>query len=196
MDILLTMSLLVVLAALAWPSMGRPLANQRLRKAADQIRSEMTRARVKAMSTGRTYVFQYSPNEERYSLRSFGEGESLSDDAIRGGGSLESGPLGQEGRPASERPLPDGVTFDAASYPETPSASSIVAGDLADPAGGAAFGVDSPPTAIRFYADGTTSSARVRLKNEFGRSIELRLRGLTGVITVGEVTATAEVPQP
>ncbi len=37
---------------------------------------------------------------------------------------------------------------------------------------------------IFFYPDGTTSTSRLRLENEFGRAIELSLRGLTGVASV------------
>jgi hypothetical protein len=38
---------------------------------------------------------------------------------------------------------------------------------------------------IFFYPDGTTSTAVVRLQNQYDRMIELSLRGLTGVAIVG-----------
>ena len=41
---------------------------------------------------------------------------------------------------------------------------------------------------IFFYPDGTTSTAAVLLKNETGRCIEARLRGLTGTGTITEIT--------
>jgi hypothetical protein len=45
---------------------------------------------------------------------------------------------------------------------------------------------------IFFYPDGTTSSVRLWLRNKDGRMIELYLRGLTGVVKVGNVTTTAQ----
>ena len=45
---------------------------------------------------------------------------------------------------------------------------------------------------ILFYPDGTTSSARLMLKNKQNRRIELALRGLTGVVTVGQLRSTEE----
>ena len=41
---------------------------------------------------------------------------------------------------------------------------------------------------IFFYPDGTTSTAAVLLKNESGRCIEVRLRGLTSTCTTTEIT--------
>jgi len=46
---------------------------------------------------------------------------------------------------------------------------------------------------ICFYPDGTADSASVWLENEKGRRMEVRLRGLTGVVTVGSLSAAEEV---
>jgi len=51
-------------------------------------------------------------------------------------------------------------------------------------------------TPILFYPDGTTSTARLLLRNEYDRSIELSLRGLTGVARVGELKTVAEQELP
>ena len=42
---------------------------------------------------------------------------------------------------------------------------------------------------IFFYPDGTASTAAVLLKNELGRCIEVRLRGLTGTTTITGITS-------
>ena len=39
---------------------------------------------------------------------------------------------------------------------------------------------------VFFFPDGTTSTATLILENKYQRRIELSLRGLTGVITVGD----------
>ncbi len=49
---------------------------------------------------------------------------------------------------------------------------------------------------IFFYPDGTTSSARLMLRNKDGRVIELVMRGLTGIVKVGEVTIAAAQGNP
>ena len=43
---------------------------------------------------------------------------------------------------------------------------------------------------IFFYSDGTCSDAQVQLANEYGSTITLSLRGLTGVVTVRESVST------
>lgn len=182
------MSLLVVLASLTWPAMSRPLAVQRLRKAADQVRADWTRARVKAMSSGRTYVFQYSPDADRYSIQPVAAGDMASEDASLGGGELGI-PAGQGTGTVNERALPEGITFYGDLDDQQDSSTLADALPGLDAAGGAILAGDSPTSEVRFLPDGTTSTARVVLKNEYGRSIELSLRGLTGVVTVGEVQA-------
>ena len=45
---------------------------------------------------------------------------------------------------------------------------------------------------IFFYPDGSTTTAAMLLKNEAGRCIEVRLRGLTGTTMVTEITLTRD----
>ena len=47
-------------------------------------------------------------------------------------------------------------------------------------------------TPIFFYPDGSTSTAAMLLKNEAGRCIEVRLRGLTGTGTVTDISLTTD----
>lgn len=47
-------------------------------------------------------------------------------------------------------------------------------------------------TPIFFYPDGSTSTAAILLKNEAGRCIEVRLRGLTGIGTVTGITSITD----
>ena len=85
--------------------------------------------------------------------------------------------------------LPEGITF----YADDPA--------LDAPAGTAAGGSDEPPLGaqvwsdpILFCPDGTTSGARLQLKNDYDCTIELSLRGLTGTVTVGEVQSVGDSP--
>lgn len=184
-EVLLTLSLMVVLASLSWPSLARPMANQALRSAADGVRTSWAKARVAAMSTGRTYVFR-APEADHYLVECHVAPEAAAEMSeaevagVQGGSELDSGP-----QLAEEHRLPDRVCF--------VGGQTVV--DARDQA--AAMSSNSSPDAaltqvdpIFFYPDGTTSTARVQLQNEYGRMMELSLRGLTGVATVSAIEET------
>jgi hypothetical protein len=177
------------------------MAAQRLRDSADQVRTEWVRARVEAMSSGHTQVFRFTPEGDAYTIDAYAsEDDSTAETA--------ASPLGRVGldieEPAAsrsqQRRLPDKVQFvaDQAAgqsagqrgslgsrlpdfgIPSTPSGAGSAAGTLATGDAG-----QSPP--IFFYADGTCSDAQVWLRNEYGQTVSLSLRGLTGVVLVSEV---------
>jgi Tfp pilus assembly protein FimT len=185
-EVVLALCLLVVLASITWPALDRPMADHRLRKAADLVRVEWSRARVKAMSTGETQVFRFSPETERYAIEAQAGPEYVGDatDASTG--------FGAEAETTSvlkvtEQTLPDKITFVSGETAEEGStmALSMDTQGLSD----AENGWSDP---IQFYPDGTTSTATVVLKNEFDRTIQLSLRGLTGLATVGKVKSGEE----
>ena len=63
-EVMLVLALLVVIGALIWPAVKGPFEGQRLRKAGDQVRAEWTRARTRAMKSGRTQVFQFQTGKD------------------------------------------------------------------------------------------------------------------------------------
>ena len=188
LEMLLVLCLLSVLVALAWPSLNRPMANQRLRKAADRVRAEWGRARVEAMSSGQTYLFRYVPETDRYSIQCRA-GPDFAPDVTDGEG---VGVVGEEMSPPAaprqtERTLPDGVTF-VAGQTKVDTRSQMIESQV----GGLQTVEGGWSRPVLFYPDGTTSSARLLLKNKHDRYIELALRGLTGVVTVGQLHAAEE----
>ena len=188
-EVLLVLCLLVAIASIAWPSLERPLSNQRLRKSADLVRVVWGRARIRAMSTGETLVFRYSIEGDRYSIQTYAGPESVagaqSADGLAGASNYETDPafmLGAEPR------LPEKMTFLSGETATDVRAESLTLEEAPSVDGGQGW---SEP--ILFYPDGSASTATVVLKNEYERSIELSLRGLTGVITVGEVYSAEEL---
>jgi prepilin-type N-terminal cleavage/methylation domain-containing protein len=180
-EVLLVLALLVVLASIAWPALQRPLSGQRLRKSADAVRVVWARSRVKAMSTGQTLVFRYSVEGDRYSLQ-YHAGPEFSSDTL----SEESETFPSGADPSAfvfghEAKLPEGVVFMLGETAEDTRATSLVLEEAPMAEAGTAW---SEP--ILFYPDGTSSTVRLVLRNEFDRAIELSLRGLTGVVTMGE----------
>ncbi len=196
LEVLLTLCLLVILAALTWPAVGRPMATQRLREGADRVRSAWVQARVKAMSSGRLQVFRVAPEGDGFLVDSQ-SGEDDSSTPTQAGPGEVAGGLGDAAAPRSQsHRLPERVRFVAAQTAYDPRAAMAAAGAAAS-ADMAASGNPGPGLSdpIYFFADGTSSSVQVRLTNEYNQTIDLALRGLTGVVTVGEVGA-AEAGSP
>jgi hypothetical protein len=79
--------------------------------------------------------------------------------------------------------LPKGIVFRGCEIENDSRAMTAGAGSTDN---SAAAGWSAP---IYFYPDGTSSNARLQICNDRNSAIELALRGMTGVVTVGEVVA-------
>jgi prepilin-type N-terminal cleavage/methylation domain-containing protein len=189
LEVMLTLCLLVIVAALAWPALDKPFAGMRLRKAADQIRAAWAGARVEAMNCGETYLFQYAVDEGRFRIEPASTASTQQNSAF-GLASTETAPgfnSTGELRKRIEDSLPEGVTFVGGEV-----AADTRTAMLASQTGQSGLAEANWSDPILFHPDGTTSTARLVLKNENDRYIELRLRGLTGVVNVGEVAGNVE----
>lgn len=192
LEVLLTLGLLVLIAALAWPAINNAFPTRRLRAAADQVRAAWVSARVKAMRTDSVQVFTYTPDGREFRV----ETRPMTEAAVDPSGA----PLGETAA-VSEGFNPEGVKGE---LPETvvfvrsETALDTRAATLnLTPASDAESGKErSEP--ILFYPDGTTSTARLLLRMKKHENdtraleIELSLRGLTGIVSVGEPTASEE----
>ncbi|OHB69840.1 MAG: hypothetical protein A2V70_09610 [Planctomycetes bacterium RBG_13_63_9] len=191
-EVMLTLCLLVIIAGMAWPVMDGAFANQRLRKAAEKIRAEWSVARVEAMDSGRTYLFRYLPGEERFRVECYAMAETADDPVFGGNFDGQTGGLGYSGttQAASERALPEGVTFVASQTRQDTRAATVQS--AANTASTSRTGWSGP---ILFYPDGTSSTAELVLKNRHDRHVSLSLRGLTGVVNISELYAGEENPR-
>jgi len=190
LEILLTLCLLVILASITWPGLGRPMATQRLRESADQVRTEWVRARVDAMSTGQLNVFRYSLDGDTYVIEAQAteDGVSETTEASQGTAGSPMPATASEGLDQaagssnSRRRLAEKVRFmtDQTASPSSPQSAT----PDAQPSLSADASLSQP---IFFYPDGTCSDAQVRLTNEYNQTIVLSLRGLTGVVQVSAV---------
>ncbi len=188
MEVMLTLCLLVAIVGLAWPALDKPFANQRLRKAADQIRAAWGQARVEAMDTGETYIFRYEPQGNGYRVERSTAAEMAAADLTSGGSSTRAA-AGQSVAAGSNKKLPQQVTF-VGSETVADTRSAMLDSESTSTSFGTAAtgGCDT----IFFHPDGTASTARLVLKNEHGYAVELTLRGLTGVAYVGEMQTAEE----
>jgi hypothetical protein len=185
---MLVLALLVTMAAFTWPLLERPMASERLRKGADQVRAEWVRARLRAMTTGVPQVFTYEPEGIAYTIEEYAgldaglEATSLSAFADITGEAPVAGGLTRE--------LPEGLVFVDSAVDDL-RAQAFDPAAAAGPVTGAGLSTAGP---VFFYPDGTASSASLRLRNEYDAYIDLHLRGLTGVVTVSDVLAAEELP--
>jgi Tfp pilus assembly protein FimT len=202
-EVLLTLCLLVAMAAMVWPSLDKTFANQRLLKAADQIRTQWCKARLDAMSSSSTLAFCYETDGVRYRIL----GSSADTNASQTGTETQSTSnyttntaliqkenisqtddqaLGNSFSPIKN--LPYGISF---------FGSQSVVDDRASAAASNPASTDSNwSQPFFFYPDGTTSSAVLLLRNKDGRVIELTLRGLTGVVKVSDIKTAEGIATP
>ena len=191
LELLLVLALLVTVTSLAAPTVGRTLDSHRLRSAGDEIRIAWSKARVRAMEKGRTYVFQHEPTGTKYRVESLlSPDDYLESDQLTGVGGLGAAAMNStadssSGGDSVETELPENVQF----------AGSQVAEDMRGLFLSQSAQSTSPTdtqwsSPVYFYPDGTTSTAKLRVVNQREKSLEISMRGLTGVVYVKSVSAT------
>lgn len=184
LELMLVLAVLVVIAAVAWPSLIGPMSNQQLTSGAEQLRAAWTNARVQAMTTGIIQVCRYETNTRHYRIEPFA-GVDATEAMVPQDAFFEPGqsPLTN----GQDLLLPESVVFRVGRGELDTRSDS-----LNQEAGAAASGWSSP---IYFYPDGTTSNASVAIANDRGLFVLLVLRGLTGVVTVSDRLTAEELPQ-
>ena len=180
-EILLVLALVAIMTALAWPMLQRPFANRRLYAAADLVRAGWCQARSEAIRSGHTFAFRYLPEGDRFMVEPESDPAGGMTDTAGTDGSMMMAE--DEVTHPVETALPEGVKFVVGDASSDAAAMESSAGGATE----AEAGWSEP---ILFYPDGTTSDARLVLGNECGSAMEVALRGLTGVVTTGDVTAS------
>jgi prepilin-type N-terminal cleavage/methylation domain-containing protein len=162
LEVTLVMAVIVLLTAMVLPSIEAMYGDVRLSAAADQVRGRWADARTKAIEEGRPYRFATQPD---------GQYKIAPDTAEFWGGSGDA-TAGESNDPDSpplviEESLPQGIKF----------ADESNAGDSSD--GG------PWQSALKFLPDGTASADKsITLQADGYRPVQLRVRALTGAVTV------------
>lgn len=210
LEIIIVLGLVVIVTGLALTTIQKPIAGRRLQLAADKIRAEWLWARNRAMASGQIYCFSCELGGRGYVIQPWSETGA---DGASGGDSLpplESSAPGDGFSPSETLPplspatglqstkqLPERINF-----ADLQVTDGDLSGTFSQDIGGMGFlgsagspgdltvsgGSLTAPTGstIFFFPDGSTSSAVVTLENEYGRRIDISLRGLTGAVLVGE----------
>ncbi len=183
LELLLVLAVLTLVGAVAWPSLDRSFADQRLRNAADMVRAQWTQAQVRAVASGTVQYFQSETGGRRYWLESADDADAAGSTSSAGSPSLSAGVPGDALR------LPDDVTFDTVTVEASASCDVFEAFDQSMVADSASLGDDTSGATVAFYPDGACSSVRLVLRNSYDQCIAVSLQGVTGLATVSDVFA-------
>jgi prepilin-type N-terminal cleavage/methylation domain-containing protein len=172
-ELVLVLVILVVLAAIAYPSLDSMYASFRMTQAADQIRARWADARSQAMNEGRAYRFAVVPNKGNYRI--------APDSAEAWGGGGEPAALDPNNRPlVINETLPKGVRFSTTASWQNAGGEG---GDSSSPPGTVDPG--SWSDVVTFLPDGTAKEdVEIVFTARGARPMILKLRALTGAVSV------------
>ena len=204
LELLLTLSVLAIIASLTLPGLTLLLGDRSLMRAGDQVAIEMNRTRVAAMRQGRVFILEAAL--EGHTIRKkpfFSAGDATealdqtgSQSGLLNGASQASFTPTNLGKPTETFiGLPESVSVNSVSVASAARDSQIssqgLAGSAANASSGASGEAGLPSgnwsSPIFFYPDGTTSTAAVVIKEEGVGKVVVRLRGITGEAVASRV---------
>jgi hypothetical protein len=198
-EVVLVTALLVVVGSLVVPVFTGSFSSVRLRRAGDQVLSRWAHARARAVETGETQQFRFTPATGAYTVEPWalipeeqtaGRPTRSRDAKTQAESQIEDAELGlltaADGTAKTTGILPAPITFLTGQIVAAGAAESERDASLRSP------GADET-TPILFYPDGSSSDASVTLASDSGQYVRLTLRGLTGVGRASEVLTRDEL---
>lgn len=189
LELLLTLVVIAAIASVALPGASMLLADRKLVRGGDQLRVEMTRLRVDAMRQGRVMMIEAMIEGNKIRMRPYFSA-SDSTEAIDQTGSQSGMLTGAAQSTATaivvdesatkEIELGEGLLIKSVQVASAARGAEINQATMADQ--GEGWGQP-----ILFYPDGTTSTAAVTIADETFGKVVVKLRGITGDVTVTEV---------
>jgi len=191
-ELLLTLAILVSIAAMIVPTFGVLLSDRRLARAGDQLRVEMMQTRLLAMRTGRTQIMQLKVGTTEARVKPYFDMADMTEavdqtgnsSALLTGGTASPAGFQTTGTQEVTRTieLPENVLIADAKVESTQRSFRIDTQALSETAEGW-----SQP--ILFYPDGTTSTAGITFTQAEAGRVVVVIRGLTGEVIVSDVLA-------
>lgn len=194
LELLLAISVLAAITAVVIPQAGVLLGDRRLVRAGDTLRVEMTRLRVDAMRQGRVLMLEcmiegnsfrhkpyYSIADSTEAIDQTGSQSGLLTGADQG----VSVPIVADEESETVIELPENTVIKGVTVVSAARAAEIEQQSMANQSEGW-----SRP--ILFYPDGSTSTAMISLSHQSVGRVLVRMRGITGEVTVSEVLAEDE----
>ena len=192
-EMVLVLAILVAIGAIVAPSFNDAFVRQRLQSSADRLRSQWDRARLTAMKTGQSQIFNCVIGSGDFSVEPYMMNADLVN-ASAGAIVTTTGGTVVEATASGAVTAPSTVTAEGAKLEEDivfvscAVSSDMRAATVAQEGGLTA--VSAMNQAVMFYPDGSTSTAEVIIQDPNGKQRAVRIRGLTGstqVLTPGEI---------
>ncbi|OYP31104.1 Tfp pilus assembly protein FimT/FimU [Rhodopirellula sp. MGV] len=189
LELLLVLAIMSILASVAIPQVAWLLGDRRVVRGAKIVREELMLARIDAMRQGRTMMIDAMLEGGTFRIRPY---VSMADsvNAVDQTGSqsalLNGADQGQfttvlqDPSDTREVALPEGITVQSVAVVAAARALEVQQANLGQQAGGY-----SQP--VLFYPDGTTSTAAITLAHPEHGQITVKLRGITGDVTLSDV---------
>lgn len=194
LEVLLAIAILAALSAVVIPQIGSVLGDQQIAGAASQLRAEMTRLRVRAMREGRVMMLEgmidsgqlrikpyFSMQDSVEALDQTGSQSALLQGAEQAAVDTDIATDSSESEEIIE--LPEGVSVESVGVTSAARAMQIEQEALSDQGQGW-----SRP--ILFYPDGVTSTGTILLKHEKNGKRAVKIRGITGDVTIERAGAS------
>jgi prepilin-type N-terminal cleavage/methylation domain-containing protein len=171
LEVVLTMAIMVMLAALGYPTLDSMYTGVKVEAASDAVRAAWAEAQAHAVNEGRAYRFAVVPGKGNYRVApdssDYWKGNTPTPD------DPDNAPI------VLENSLPKGIVFTTDGGPLPSDGGN----DTALPNDGVGAGQWS--TTAVFLPDGTAQDdADITLRLHDARPITVHLRALTGVVTV------------
>ncbi|MCA9040076.1 MAG: prepilin-type N-terminal cleavage/methylation domain-containing protein [Planctomycetaceae bacterium] len=208
-EILVVMSLIVLIATIAWPSLRGSLQRSELESAAKQVSHDLSQMRLKAIESGVAQKFRYQPGKGVYELTPCPTGLLELHQELKEDSELMSGSSSEFESDTSLSPYGEEISASSGedSLFEADKYEQITLAEL--PVGIAFSGVERRRAAeeeevstdmkdvwtddegwsrpVIFFPNGQSTGGQIFLEQRPGLSIDLQLRSLTGEATVGQI---------
>ena len=169
LEMMIAVGILMLVTAISWGPVMRMSREHRVKEATEDVRQAAAETRYLALDQDVVFQFRFEPNGRRYCRVPY---EAPTESQSAGQVSSASGRLSGE--------LPLGMSFESVSGepvggPLTPE----ILGDL--PSDYASVGWSGP---VLFFSDGSASEASFDIVDEQATARRLKVRALTGAVTV------------
>ena len=182
MEIALVLAIMVAVAAMAIPVYHGTLKRERVRKAAESIGADWTRARAAAIQTGETQLWACTLAAGTFSSGPYlanggATNAEVANMVSQSTGMTVSMPAGKAGEGFGQA-LPQGVTLGDVLVSEGDTSVNMSVATNSGEAGTAT---------LLFYPDGSSSSARITVIGEDDITMAVAINGLAGTVRVMRV---------
>jgi len=172
LELAIVVAIIAIVAAAAYPSLQGMYDDLQLTSSVDQVRATWASARVRAIEEGRPYRFAVVPGKGNFRVA------PDTSDFWAGGGNSSTGSDSTDKPAVFEDKLAKGVAFAIAD-----SAALSGGDDTTLPVGSVDIGQYT--SVATFLPDGTSrDDVRIIFSKKGVRPVVLRLRGITGAVTV------------